>query len=70
LLTCYIGFSPIGPSEGIIKIAREWSQIILPKFQRYIKRVAAFPCGPGGLGRSEGLVGTISTYPGTCQHPW
>ena len=29
-----------------------------------------FPKVLGGLGSSGRLVGTISTYPGTCKCPW
>ena len=30
----------------------------------------AFPQGPGGFRKLRRLVGTISTYPGTCRCPW
>ena len=60
----------IGPKKGINKEIKYFSYFFLKKIGFKNSGFWLFPGVLEGLGSSGRLVGTISTYPGTCKCPW
>ena len=60
----------IGPKRGLIRNITVCCVFVLYKFGFYTTCFGFFPGVLEGSGSSGRLVGTISTYPGTCKCPW
>ena len=57
----------IGPKKEINRDNEYLPLFVLLHFELYTTGFSLFPKVPEGLRRSGKLVGTISTYPGTCK---
>ena len=61
-------FPLIGPPKGINTVNMFF--VFLCNFEFYINEFGLFPGVLEGLGSSGRLIGSFSTYPGSCQCPW